>query len=384
MKDIIILGSTGSIGTQALKVIRENSEEFNILGLTCGNNIDLFKRQIEEFSPKFCVCKKSSDALDLSKIFPNVEFSYGSEGLNDLAKVKCNTMINALMGMRGLVPTYIGIKSGNNIALANKETLVAGGNVIMEALEDGIAQMIPVDSEHSAIFQCLEGNHNRKVQRLILTASGGPFRGLNISELSKVTPEMALNHPNWSMGRKITIDSATMMNKGLEIIEARWLFNIDIKNIHVLIHPQSIVHSGVEFEDNSILVQMGVPDMKIPISLALGYPNRIKNHSKNLDFFGEASKLTFQKPDLDNLPCLDLAIKAGTLGGSYPVVMNGANEVLVEAFLDGKIKFLDIPKIIEKLLEQHEKIENPQIEEILFIDSMARKNAKKLMESINI
>lgn len=379
MKDIIILGSTGSIGTQALQVIRENKDKFNVLALTCGSNVQLFRQQIVEFKPKLCGCKLEKDAINLSKEFSEVEFFFGEEGIAQIADTKCDVVLNSLMGMRGLVPTYKAILRGNDIALANKETLVAGGSVIMEAIKKHGVAMLPVDSEHSAIFQCLEGNKNRKIQKILLTASGGPFRGWDLNQLERVTTEMALKHPNWNMGRKITIDSATMMNKGLEIIEAKWLFDVSIDRIEVLIHPQSIVHSGVEFVDNSVITQMGTPDMKIPISLALGYPDRIENNDLPLNFFTRGKELNFFEPELENLPCLKTAIEVGKAGGTYPVVMNGANEVLVQAFLDKKIGFLDIPRIIQKLVDAHINISNPSLEEILEVDKKAREDVLKII-----
>ncbi|MBR5229278.1 MAG: 1-deoxy-D-xylulose-5-phosphate reductoisomerase, partial [Firmicutes bacterium] len=287
MKKITILGSTGSIGTQSLEVIRNNPDRFRVEALTCGSNADLMAEQIREFRPVFAVTASEEDALRLAKEFPYVEFAWGREGLVAAATGDCDMVLNSLMGMRGLEPTYHAIKAGKDIALANKETLVAGGQLVMDAVARYGVKMLPVDSEHSAIFQCLEGNEGRPVKKILLTASGGPFRGYSLEELEKVTLEQALKHPKWTMGAKITIDSATMMNKGLEVIEAKWLFGVEADDIQILVHPQSIVHSAVEFMDTSVIAQLGVPDMKIPISLALGYPDRLTSSDASLDFFGQ-------------------------------------------------------------------------------------------------
>lgn len=376
MKKVTILGSTGSIGTQALSVIDDNPGLFQVEALTCGRNTELFRRQIEQYKPRLACCERREDAAELAWEFPGVSFVHGAEGLEEAAVSDCDILLNALMGMRGLVPTYRAIAAGHDIALANKETLVAGGAVIMNAVEENGAAMLPVDSEHSAIFQCLEGNRDKKIRRILLTASGGPFRDWTAEKLADVTPEMALQHPNWSMGRKITIDSATMMNKGLEMIEAMWLFGVGIDKIQVLIHPQSVIHSGVEFADRSVLTQMGVPDMKIPISVALGYPDRLETKGETLDFFGAASELTFRRPNPRVFRCLDLAIQAARAGGSCPVVLNAANEVLVQAFLDRRIGFTDIADGIERMLDRHERVEEPELEEILEIDGETRRETE--------
>ncbi|OLR54699.1 1-deoxy-D-xylulose-5-phosphate reductoisomerase [Hornefia porci] len=376
MKKVTILGSTGSIGTQALSVIDDNPGLFQIEALTCGRNTELFRRQIERYKPRLACCERREDAAELAWEFPGVSFVSGAEGLEEAAVSDCDILLNALMGMRGLVPTYRAIIAGHDIALANKETLVAGGAVIMNAVEENGVAMLPVDSEHSAIFQCLEGNRDKKIRRILLTASGGPFRDWPAEKLADVTPEMALQHPNWSMGRKITIDSATMMNKGLEMIEAMWLFGVGTDDIQVLIHPQSVVHSGVEFADRSVLTQMGVPDMKIPISVALGYPDRLETKGEALDFFGAASELTFRRPNPRVFRCLDLAVRAARAGGSCPVVLNAANEVLVQAFLDRRIRFTDIADGIERMLDRHERVEEPELEEILEIDGETRRETE--------
>ena len=373
MKKVAILGSTGSIGTQALDVIRANREQFEVTSLTCGKNIDRLSEQIEEFSPKLVVTAEAEDASKLAEKHSDVEIMYGEEGLAAAAEDESEILLNSLMGMRGLVPTYRAIRSGKDIALANKETLVAGGELIMDAVRRAGVKLLPVDSEHSAIFQCLQGNQGKKIKRILLTASGGPCRGYNKRQLEEVTLEQALNHPKWSMGKKITIDSATMMNKGLEVIEARWLFDVALSDIQILVHPQSIVHSAVEFEDTSVIAQMGLPDMRIPISVALGYPERIPYGGKGLDFFKEGANLTFEKPDTEVFGCIKLAYEASEAGGSYPVVMNAANEVLVEQFLQGKIRFVDIEKNIEKILELHTPSYNLGLNDIIEIDQKIRK-----------
>ena len=376
-KKLAVLGSTGSIGTQTLDVARDNPERFEITALACGRNIRRLSEQIGEFRPKIAVCERKEDADTLRTQFPGVSVFSGEEGLIEAAESDCDIVVNSLMGMRGLVPTYHAIMAGKDIALANKETLVAGGRVIMDAVRDKGVRLLPVDSEHSAIFQCLEGNRGQKVRRILLTASGGPFRGWSLEQLRTVTPEMALQHPNWTMGRKITIDSASMMNKGLEMIEAKWLFDVDIGDIQVLIHPQSIVHSAVEFRDTSVIAQLGIPDMRIPISVALGYPERLESARPGLDFFGKASELTFEEPDPEVFRCLALAAKASRDGGSYPVVLNAANEVLVQAFLDKKIGFTDIQDTIGRMLEQHRSSGEPDLEEILETDKETREKTEK-------
>lgn len=379
MKKITILGSTGSIGTQTLEVIAANPERFRVTALTCGRNTDLLAKQIETFRPELAVTERAEDAAALSRRFPEVSFAYGAEGLIAAATADCDMVVNALMGMRGLEPTCRGILAGKDIALANKETLVAGGQLVMDAVRKAGVNLLPVDSEHSAIFQCLEGNQGRPVKKILLTASGGPFRGFSGEMLKNVTPAQALKHPNWSMGAKITIDSATMMNKGLEVIEARWLFDIPAEKIQVLVHPQSILHSAVEFADNSVIGQMGVPDMRIPISLALAYPERLANPEEPLDFFTAGSRLTFERPDSDTFRCLKIAYEAIGTGGSCPAVMNAANEVLVDAFLHERIGFLDIPQKLDQILSQHVPAYNLDLEGILQIDRQTRVKTQALL-----
>ncbi len=379
MKKITILGSTGSIGTQTLGVIAANPDRFCVTALTCGRNTALLAKQIAVFRPRLAVTERREDALALAAQFPQVTFLHGRDGLIDAATADCDMVVNALMGMRGLEPTYHAILAGRDIALANKETLVAGGRLVMETVSEKGVRLLPVDSEHSAIFQCLEGNRHRPVKKILLTASGGPFRGFSREELEHVTPAQALKHPNWSMGAKITIDSATMMNKGLEVIEAKWLFDVPAARIQVLVHPQSILHSAVEFADNSVIGQMGVPDMRIPISLALGYPERLENPDAPLDFFGAGSCLTFEKPDLETFTCLGLAYAALQTGGSCPLVLNAANEVLVDAFLQEKIGFLDIPRKLSLILSRHSAAERLDLEGILEIDRQTRAKTRELL-----
>ena len=379
MKKITILGSTGSIGTQTLGGIAANPDRFCVTALTCGRNTALLAKQIAVFRPRLAVTERREDALALAAQFPQVTFLHGRDGLIDAATADCDMVVNALMGMRGLEPTYHAILAGRDIALANKETLVAGGRLVMETVSEKGVRLLPVDSEHSAIFQCLEGNRHRPVKKILLTASGGPFRGFSREELEHVTPAQALKHPNWSMGAKITIDSATMMNKGLEVIEAKWLFDVPAARIQVLVHPQSILHSAVEFADNSVIGQMGVPDMRIPISLALGYPERLENPDAPLDFFGAGSCLTFEKPDLETFTCLGLAYAALQTGGSCPLVLNAANEVLVDAFLQEKIRFLDIPRKLSLILSRHSAAERLDLEGILEIDRQTRAKTRELL-----
>ena len=388
MKRITVLGSTGSIGTQALDIVRSNPDKFTISALTCGSNVELLRNQIIEFRPELCVTEKEDAAKELrasldAEICPKI--SWGEEGLIEAAAYPTDIVLNSLMGMRGLLPTLSAIEAKHDIALANKETLVAGGSIVMKAAKENGVKILPVDSEHSAIFQCLEGNKGREIRRILLTASGGPFRGWNEDELEKVTPEMALKHPNWSMGKKITIDSATMMNKGLEIIEAMHLFDVPVSKIQVLVHPQSIVHSGVEFMDTAILAELGTPDMRVPISVALHYPDRLKLETEVVDFFGKARELTFEEPNPETFKCLSLAIRAAQEGGTLPGVMNGANEVLVDLFLNKKIGFTDIPRIIMQVMDEHQSdgcecpfVGDPTLPQILESDRWARRRAEEL------
>lgn len=375
MKKISLLGSTGSIGTQCLEIIRENRDKYQVVALSCGSNVDLLSEQIEEFSPVLAAVADEKAAQELQKNYPGTEISWGRQGLIDVACADCDMVVNGLMGIRGMEPTYHAIMSGIDVALANKETLVAGGEIIMKAAYEKAIKLLPVDSEHSAIFQCLEGNKGRNINRILLTASGGPFRGFSKEELEHVTLEQALKHPNWSMGKKITIDSATMMNKGLEVIEAKWLFDVDVEKIEILVHPQSILHSAVEFEDKSIIGQMGLADMRIPISFALCYPDRLPSKEPGLDFFSQGARMTFEKPDTEVFKCIKLAYESSKAGGTYPVTLNGANETLVELFLKKKIKFTDIQNILERILEAHSPAYNLDLEGIMEADRKARTEA---------
>lgn len=375
MKKISLLGSTGSIGTQCLDIIRENRDKYQVVALACGSNVDLLSEQIEEFSPVLAAVADEKAAQELQKNYPGTEISWGRQGLIDVACADCDMVVNGLMGIRGMEPTYHAIMSGKDVALANKETLVAGGEIIMKAAYEKAIKLLPVDSEHSAIFQCLEGNKGRNINRILLTASGGPFRGFSKEELEHVTMEQALKHPNWSMGKKITIDSATMMNKGLEVIEAKWLFDVDVEKIEILVHPQSILHSAVEFEDKSIIGQMGLADMRIPISFALCYPDRLPSKEPGLDFFSQGARMTFEKPDIEVFKCIKLAYESSKAGGTYPVTLNGANETLVELFLKKKIKFTDIQNILERILEAHSPAYNLDLEGIMEADRKARTEA---------
>ena len=383
MKKIAILGSTGSIGTQTLEVIEENRDCFQVTALSCDQNTALLERQIEIFQPEMAVVSVEADARRLAAQYPHVAFLSGMEGLCAAARSDCDLVVNALVGMRGLLPTMEAVLADKDIALANKETLVAGGALVMEALQKQKGRLIPVDSEHSAIFQCLSAEERKDgraapdmgaVKRLILTASGGPFRGYAAEQLQSVTVQQALRHPNWAMGKKITIDSATMMNKGLEIIEAHWLFGLPEAAIDVLIHPQSIIHSMVEYRDGSIIAQLGTPDMKGPIRVALAYPQRMETDDAPLDFFGAAGCLTFEEPDAETFTCLKLARQVmREAGSSYPIVLNAANEVLVALFLEEKIAFLDIQNTIEAVLEAHRPEYRPAIGRIMEIDEETRK-----------
>jgi len=380
-KKISILGSTGSIGTQTLDVAR--NLKIDVLALSANSNIDLLEVQAREFKPKLISVRDEMLAENLTTRLRDLDIQvfYGEEGLKRVATIKeIDTVVTSIVGIAGLIPTMEAIKAGKNIALANKETLVTAGSIIISEAQKNAVKILPVDSEHSAIFQSLMGNNINEISKIILTASGGPFRGKNINELMKVTVSDALKHPNWSMGSKITIDSATMMNKGLEVIEAKWLFGIDVEGIEVLVHPQSIIHSMVEFKDGSIIAQLGSPDMRIPIQFALTYPNRSDNNFSRLNLL-ETGKLTFEAPDFETFPCLKLAFEALKIGGTMPVALNGANEVAVSLFLGGKIKFLDIPRIIEKVLEEHNVNINPCLNDIIEVDKWAREEAERAINN---
>jgi 1-deoxy-D-xylulose-5-phosphate reductoisomerase len=382
MKKITVLGSTGSIGINALDVIGKNPERFRVVALAAGENIKLLKNQIETFSPKavYVKNKELADKLRNSlKAGNRVKIFYDDEGLKEVAAWPADMVISAISGSAGLVPTLAAIEAGRDIALANKETMVLAGEIVTRKAAKKRVKILPVDSEHSAIFQCLEGSSRENLSRIILTASGGPFFKYTESRLKKVTLEQTLKHPKWKMGRKITVDSASMMNKGLEVIEAKWLFGVDISAIDVLIHPQSIVHSMVEFADGSTIAQMGVPDMRIPIAYALTYPQRMINDIEPLNLIKERC-LEFYEPDRKKFPCLDIACQAGLCGGTAPAVLNAADEVAVSAFMQKKIRFIDIPRMIEKVLDRHKVIDNPLLENILEADLWARRETEKTIE----
>ena len=372
MKKVALFGSTGSIGRQALDVIDKSRQQLSVAVLACGKNIELLRKQIERYSPEAVVVKDEEDAKELRKDFPGLVILSGTEGYKEAARSGYDVMLNAMMGISGLEPTYEAVKLGKDIALANKETLVAGGKIIIEEARKSGAVIKPVDSEHSAIYQCLEGRQKGILKRILLTGSGGPFRTFTGEELENVTVDMALHHPRWNMGPKITIDSSTLMNKGLEVIEAKWLFDVEADDITVVIHPESIIHSMVEFVDGAVLAQMGVPDMEIPIAYALTMPGRLEGVSESIDFFGASSTLHFERPDMERFPCLRIAIDALKEGGTCTAAMNGANEEIVAAFLAGKIGYTDIPKLIEKVLDGHKNGPGTQIEEILETDRLAR------------
>ena len=366
MKKVAILGSTGSIGTQTLEVVRENGD-LQITALAAGGNVDLMEKQIREFHPALAAMwteEKAKELRDRVKDLP-VKVVSGMDGLLEVATDPASEiLVTAIVGMIGIRPTIAAMKAGKDIALANKETLVTAGHIIMPLAEECHVKILPVDSEHSAIFQCLNGEHKDQLKKILLTASGGPFRGKKKEELKNVQVEDALKHPNWSMGRKITIDSATLVNKGLEMMEARWLFGVEPKDIQIVVQPKSIIHSMVEFVDGAVIAQLGTPDMKLPIQYALYYPNRRHLPGDRLDFW-TLNQITFEKPDMENFPGLKLAFDAAAAGGTMPTVYNAANERAVAKFLDRKIGFLDIPEIIRSCMEEHKVTENPTVEQIL-------------------
>ena len=380
-KGIAILGSTGSIGIQALEVISENNDLFDVEVLTANENSQLLIKQAKLHNPNSVVIVNENKYDEVySALNPlNIKVYSGKNSLEQIIESeKIDVVLTAVVGYSGLMPTINAIKNGKKIALANKETLVVAGELITRlSLEHG-AEIVPVDSEHSAIFQCLVGEEKNPIEKIILTASGGPFRGQTREELISITKEQALKHPNWSMGAKITIDSATLMNKGLEVIEAKWLFNLTKKQIDVVVHPQSIIHSAIQFEDGSIKAQLGLPDMKLPIQYALGFPYRIKNSFKRFNFL-DFSKLTFEEPDLKTFKNLALAYKAMESGGNAPCVLNAANEVAVNAFLKNEIAFLKMPDLIDNCLEKINFVKNPTLEDYIETDRQTRILAKTLI-----
>lgn len=378
MKRITILGSTGSIGKQALYTVAFNRNEFEVYALACSQNIDIFEEQLRTFKPKYGVVYNEEAYKKLKNRFESQETTLLT-GMESLIQVSCaeevDFVLGAIVGNIGLVPMYHSIKAGKEIGLANKETLVTAGALLMPLAEKTGARIIPVDSEHSAIYQCLKGNRDSEVRKIILTASGGPFRGWKKEDLNGVIASQALKHPNWSMGQKITIDSATLMNKGLEVIEAKWLFDVELDQIDVVVHPQSIIHSMVEYVDHMVLAQLGIPDMRGPISYAMHYPHRKPVNHEPLDLV-KLGQMTFEAPDKKAFPCLELAYEALRLGGTTPTILNAANEELVYKFLKGEIGFYDIPKKIERLMLMETKIQSPTIEEILETDRIIRQKIK--------
>ena len=380
-KKLIVLGSTGSIGRQALDVC-EKLGGIRVVGLAAGSNISLLEEQARKYKPEIVSVMDPSKGNDLKTRLKDTttKVVWGLEGMFETAAFgDADTVLTSIVGIAGLLPTMKAIEAGKNIALANKETLVTAGKLVMEAAKRNNVNIFPVDSEHSALFQSLSGNRSQDVDKLILTASGGPFRGYSAKELEKVTLKQALNHPNWSMGNKITIDSATMMNKGLEVIEAKWLFNVELSKIEVLVHPQSIIHSMVSYIDGSIIAQLGVPDMRIPIQLSLTWPERQENSFGRVDFM-KLKSLTFEKPEPKVFRCLTFAEQAANIGGSMPTVMNAANEIAVSLFLAGEISFTGIMDLIENVMQNHKMNTNPSLDDIIEADAWGRKETMRLFK----
>ena len=378
MKKIAILGSTGSIGTQTLDVVRANGD-LEVVGISAGSNITLLEQQIREFHPKFAAVgdeAKAAELRDRVKDLP-VKIGSGMDGMIELATMpESEILVTAIVGMIGIRPTVAAMKAGKDIALANKETLVTAGHIIMPLAEECGVQILPVDSEHSAIFQCLHGENRKEIEKLLITASGGPFRGKTRAELENVTVEQALRHPNWSMGHKITIDSATLVNKGLEVMEAKWLFGVDLDHIQVVVQPKSIIHSMVEFKDGAVMAQLGTPDMKLPIQYALTFPERTTADFGRLDF-KVCHSLTFEQPDEKTFRNLGLAYEAMRQGGNMPCILNAANEVAVAAFLQGRLSFTGMSDLIEKTMQQVDFLKKPTLEDYMETDRLTREIARK-------
>ncbi len=384
LKNIVILGSTGSIGTSALEVIRNNPDKFRVVGMSAFSNLELFSKQIEEFKPEIISIGSESDAKTLKYRFPSLSITHGQPGLIEVAAYsKSDLVLSAVVGSIGILPTIEALKNGKDIAIANKETLVAAGHIVTATAEKYKRKLIPVDSEHSAIFQCLNGENEKEISNLIITASGGAFRDKSREEMINLKASKALKHPNWQMGAKLTIDSATLMNKGLEVIEAHWLFNIPYEKIQVLVHKESIIHSMVEFQDGSIMAQLGQPDMKTPIQYSFTYPNRLKSDYHKLKL-SEIRALHFEEPNLEKFPCLKLAYDAGKIGGTMPAVLNAANEVVNKLYREDAIKFFDIEKIIYNVMSKHDVIANPDLHQILDYDNWARQEALNLSTPLRI
>jgi 1-deoxy-D-xylulose-5-phosphate reductoisomerase len=385
MKNLSILGSTGSIGCNTLKIAEMFPDRFTVRALAAKDNISLLAKQIERFCPEIAVVFDEAAAIKLKSMLPNgtgVEILFGENGYKAAsAHDSADLVIVAVVGAAGLMPTLSAITAGKDIALANKETLVMAGDIVIEQAAINNIKILPIDSEHSAIFQCIEGNRREDIDKIFLTASGGPFLNLPKKEFDKITPKDALNHPNWDMGKKISVDSATLMNKGLEAIEAKCLFNVSQKMIEVVIHPQSVIHSMVSFIDGTVMAQLGIPDMKGAIAYAMAYPERLALKQPTPDFVG-IGKLTFENPDLKKFPCLALAYAACETGRTLPAVLNAANEVAVEAFLQNSLSFIKIPQIIEKTMEHHRVITDPTLNDILEADQWARKQAGDLIKDL--
>ena len=380
VKKISLLGATGSIGIQTLDIIRGHRDAFQLVAISAGRNLDLVRKIIIEFKPEFVSVQEKADGETLRTEFPELSIGFGIDGIEEAAIYpKADVLVNAVLGSVGLSPTLRAIEAGKTIAIANKETLVTAGHLVMDAARRHNVQVLPVDSEHSAIFQVLQGEKEKNIEQLILTASGGSFRDRTREELQGVTVSEALNHPNWSMGAKITIDSATMMNKGLEVIEAHWLFSLPYEQISVVLHKESIIHSMVEFHDTSIIAQLGTPDMRVPIQYALTYPDRLPLPSANRLSLAQIGKLHFSEMDFDRFRCLKFAYDAGKAGGTMPTVLNAANEAAVAAFLEGKISFLQIEDLIERVLEKHNVLMNPDLETIQGVDEETRKSVISLI-----
>ena len=380
MKNITILGATGSIGTQTLDVLRNEKDKFNLVGISANSSIEKVINIVEEFKPRFAAITDEKAYENLKSYVSinnlNVEVLFGIEGLNTISTLdEIDIVVTSVVGMVGLVPTMKAIQAGKDIALANKETLVVGGDLVIKEAKKHNVKILPVDSEHGAIFQCLQGNKENEVSKIILTASGGPFRGKKFQDLKEVTAAEALKHPKWNMGQKISIDSATLMNKGLEVIEAHWLFNIDYDNIEVVIHPQSIIHSMVEYIDGSVIAQLGTTDMRLPIQYAINYPNREKKIVEPLNFY-EMGNLTFEKPDMETFKCLRLAFQAGRYGRLMPTILNGANEEAFALLLDNKIKYVQIADIVEECMVKFDAAKEITLENIIETDYKVKEYIK--------
>ncbi|MGK7378407.1 1-deoxy-D-xylulose-5-phosphate reductoisomerase [Planococcus sp. 1R117A] len=379
-KSIILLGATGSIGVQTADIIREHGTVFSLKGFSAGKNMEVTRKFIHEFQPEIVCVQNEEDAIEIAKEFPGVSIVHGEQGLIETATYDADILVNAVIGSVGLKPTLEAIKLGRTVAIANKETLVTAGHLVMQSAREYGATILPVDSEHSALFQALNGEKREQASRLILTASGGSFRDSTRADLKDVTVKEALNHPNWSMGAKITIDSATMVNKGLEVIEAHILFDFDYKDIEVLLHRESIIHSMVEFHDTSVMAQLGTPDMRVPIQYALTYPERLpRTEAKRLNL-AEIGKLHFQEMDFKRFRALKMAFEAGKTGGTMTTVLNAANEQAVAMFLNEEIKFLQIEELIERAMHNHKVVSKPDLETILHVDAETRKSVKNMLK----